>query len=131
MEKAGPGKEIRIMSQKKVDHYKKEKANRKQVLERQKRNKKIAKVMTIIFCVLIIGSIATAIGVTVYNEAVEYIASLPDYSSDSLVVSDMVGILDLEEEDEDTDDEDTDDADEADETEEASDEETETEETDA
>lgn len=43
------------MSQKKVDQYKKEKANRKQIMKREKIKRRIAAVCSTVVCALVIG----------------------------------------------------------------------------
>ena len=43
------------MSQKKVDEYKKFKANRKEIFAKEKRQKKLQKIMAVIVAVLVVG----------------------------------------------------------------------------
>ncbi|MFP3156492.1 hypothetical protein LQZ18_19145 [Lachnospiraceae bacterium ZAX-1] len=43
------------MSQEKVDRYKKQKANRKEIIKKEKRNKIIAKVVGSVVCLSIVG----------------------------------------------------------------------------
>ena len=59
------------MSQEKVNRYKEEKANRKQILKRQKRNKIIARVIGSVICVAIVGWI----GFSVYDSTAKKIAA--------------------------------------------------------
>ena len=85
------------MSQEKVNKYKEEKANRKEMIARQKRQKARNKAIAIaVAAVLAVGAVG-AIGLTIRNEYKAYINSLPSYSSTSYVVSDDAGVLSTEE----------------------------------
>lgn len=85
------------MSQEKVNKYKEEKANRKETIAKQKRQKARNKVIAIVVAaVLAVGAVG-AIGLTIRNEYKAYIDSLPSYSSTSYVVSDDAGVLSTEE----------------------------------
>ena len=85
------------MSQEKVNKYKEEKANRKETIAKQKRQKARHKVIAIVVAaVLAVGAVG-AIGLTIRNEYKAYINSLPSYSSTSYVVSDDAGVLSTEE----------------------------------
>ena len=85
------------MSQEKVNRYKEEKANRKELIAKKKkqqaRNKMIAIVVTVVLAVGAVG----AIGLTIRNEYNAYIDSLPSYSSTSFIVSDDAGVMSTEE----------------------------------
>jgi hypothetical protein len=59
------------MSQEKVNKYKQEKANRKQILKKQKRNRMITKVVGSIVCLAIVGWI----GYSAYDSTAKKIAS--------------------------------------------------------
>lgn len=87
------------MSQEKVERYKEQKANRKEILEKERKNKKRTKTIVILSLVLIIGAVGTAIGFTIYNEYQSYLAALPDYSRTVMVLDDWSGMLDEETED--------------------------------
>jgi cytoskeletal protein RodZ len=89
------------MSQEKVNRYKAEKANRYTNLKKAKRKKAMTKASLILLAIVIIAAIGTAIGFSAYNKYQSYVASLPDYTSTSKVISDMAGILETEEETED------------------------------
>lgn len=74
------------MSQEKVNKYKQEKANRKQILKKQKRNRMITKIAGAIVCLAIVGWI----GYSVYDSTAKKAAasqtevdlsSLQDYLS--------------------------------------------------
>ena len=54
------------MSQKKVDAYKQEKANRKQIMKREKRMLFIEKLIGVVVCIALIGWF----GFSIYNKAV-------------------------------------------------------------
>ena len=85
------------MSQEKVNKYKEEKANRKETIAKQKRQKARNKAIAIaVAAVLAVGTVG-AIGLTIRNEYNAYINSLPSYSSTSYVVSDDAGVLSTEE----------------------------------
>lgn len=55
------------MSQRKVEEYKKEKANRRGELEKQKRKSLLVKICGVIVCVAVVGIIAYAL----YNNAIK------------------------------------------------------------
>lgn len=61
------------MSQAKVDKYKEEKYNRKQIIQKQKRNRLIAQVVGVIVCIAIVGWI----GYSAYGSINKNIASTP------------------------------------------------------
>ena len=85
------------MSQEKVNKYKEQKANRKELLAKEKRNKKLGKAAWIIVFVLIIAGIGTAIGIEINNWYKNtYLPSKPNYNAESLVISDVAGILESE-----------------------------------
>lgn len=85
------------MSQEKVNKYKEQKANRKELLAKEKRNKKLGKAAWIIVFVLIIAGIGTAIGIEINNWYKNtYLPSQPNYNAESLVISDVAGILESE-----------------------------------
>lgn len=84
------------MSKEKVERYKQEKANRKENLEKEKKKKFWTKVGCWVALVAVIASIGTAIGVSAHNSYKNYLAALPDYDRDYLVLSDLVGINETE-----------------------------------
>jgi cytoskeletal protein RodZ len=88
------------MSQQKVDKYKQEKANRRETLKKQKRNKMLTKIGLGVLAVVVVGGIAGGIGYTGYNQYKSYVASQPDYSSTSKVITDYTSILETESESE-------------------------------
>ena len=81
------------MSQEKVDKYKEQKARRKELLEKERKHRKIMKAVTSLIVVLVIAGIGTGIGFTIRNQYIKIQNAKPDYSSSSLVVQDMAGIL--------------------------------------
>ena len=85
------------MSQLKVDKYKEYKNNKKEILAKQERKKKIEKIATWTITIGILGGLAGAVGVTIYNEYQKKLASVPNYTSDSYLLSDMTGVLSMEE----------------------------------
>lgn len=85
------------MSQEKVNKYKEEKANRKELIAKQKRQKARNKLIAIVVAVVLSVGAVGAIGLTIRNEYKAYIDSLPTYSSTSFIVSDDAGVLSTEE----------------------------------
>lgn len=84
------------MSVEKVNKYKEEKANRKEILAKQKKKAKAAKVGLITGGIVIVALIAVAIGVTIRNERVAYLNSLPDYNTTSMALGDLSSVLSTE-----------------------------------
>lgn len=85
------------MSQEKVNKYKEEKANRKELIAKQKRQQARNKMIAIAVAVVLAVGAVGAIGLTIRNEYKAYIDSLPSYSSTSFIVSDDAGMLSTEE----------------------------------
>lgn len=85
------------MSQEKVNKYKEQKANRKELIAKQKRQQARNKVIAIVVAVVLAVSAVGAIGLTIRNEYNAYLDSLPSYSSTSFIVSDDAGVLSTEE----------------------------------
>lgn len=81
------------MSQEKVDRYKEQKAKRKELIEKERKQRRIMKAVTILIIVLIVAGIGTGIGFTIRNQYIKAQNAKPDYSSSSLVLQDMAGIL--------------------------------------
>lgn len=84
------------MSQEKVNKYKEQKANRKELMAQEKRKKARVKAVTIAVAVLVLVGALGAIGLTIRNEYNAYIDSLPSYSTTSFMVSDEAGMLNNE-----------------------------------
>lgn len=85
------------MSQQKVDRYKEQKAKRKELVEKERKQRKVRKGLAIALTVVILGLISGAIGLTAYNEYKEYQANLPDYTAaGSMIVDDLAGVLDAD-----------------------------------
>lgn len=84
------------MSQEKVERYKQEKAHRKENVEKEKRKKKAGKILTWVVILAVCGGIGGAIGVTFYNDYQAKLAARPNYERESMVVSDLTGILETE-----------------------------------
>lgn len=84
------------MSQEKVDKYKEQKARRKELIEKERKQRKLMKAVSIAILVLVIAGIGTGIGFTIRNQYIKAQNAKPDYSSSSLVVQDMAGILEDE-----------------------------------
>ena len=81
------------MSVEKMQKYKEQKANRKAVLAREKRARTMRKVVTWLCALVVVAGIAAAIGVTVRNQRIAYLESLPDYTTmDTMLVEDLAGI---------------------------------------
>ncbi|MBP3701915.1 MAG: hypothetical protein J6I64_08490 [Lachnospiraceae bacterium] len=81
------------MSVEKVNKYKEEKANRKEILEQQKKKAKQAKIALIAGAVVIVGLIVGAIGITARNEYKAYLNAQPDYNATQMLVGDLAGVL--------------------------------------
>ena len=92
------------MSVEKVNKYKEEKANRKELLEKQKKQAKAVRAGVIAGAVVAAALIVGAIGVTIRNERKAYLAALPDYNASTMIVGDMAGVLAEETEAEDPED---------------------------
>ncbi|MCD8124132.1 MAG: hypothetical protein LUE23_03725 [Lachnospiraceae bacterium] len=86
------------MSKEKMDAYKVRKANRKQEIAKEKRRKKAARAAWYTVGAICVVGICAAVGVTGWNSYKSYVDSLPDYNATELIVDDVVGILDLEDE---------------------------------
>ena len=84
------------MSKEKVERYKQEKANRKEILAKEKKKKFWAKVAGWAALAVIIVGIGVAIGFSAHNSYKKYLASLPDYNRTSLVISDFSGVNETE-----------------------------------
>ena len=84
------------MSQEKVNKYKEQKANRKELIAQEKRKKARAKAVTIAVAVLVLVGALSAVGLTILNEYKAYIDSLPSYSTTSFMVPDEAGMLNTE-----------------------------------
>ena len=81
------------MSQEKVDKYKEYKKNRKEILRKEKRKKKIEKIAGWTILVVLVAALGTAVWVTIYNQHQAKLAALPNYTVSEKVVADMAGIL--------------------------------------
>ena len=81
------------MSQEKVNQYKEQKANRKELMAQEKRKKARTKLIAIVVAVIVAVGAAGAIGLTIRNEYKAYIDSLPSYSTTSFVLPDEAGVL--------------------------------------
>ena len=84
------------MSQEKVNKYKEQKANRKELMAQEKRKKARVKAVTIAVAVLVLVGALSAVGLTIRNEYKAYIDSLPSYSTTSFMVPDEAGMLNTE-----------------------------------
>lgn len=84
------------MSQEKVDKYKEYKKNRKEILAKQKKVKKVKTATAWAVAVLILAGLGTAVGVTIYNQHQAKLASLPNYNASSFMLDDLVGVLETE-----------------------------------
>ncbi len=85
------------MSQQKVENYKKQKANRREQVAKERAQRKMYKGLAIAIAVLIVGGISAAIGLTAYNEYKLYQENLPNYTAENaLLVDDLAGVLEEE-----------------------------------
>ena len=91
------------MSQEKVNKYKEQKANRKEIIAKEKRAKKLSKIAWISAAIIIVVGIVAALGIEIHRWYVnDYLPSLPTYSAETLVISDLAGVLEEETEAEET-----------------------------
>jgi len=81
------------MSQEKVNKYKEQKANRKELMAQEKRKKARNKLIAIVVTVIVAVGAVGAIGLTIRNEYKAYIDSLPSYGTTSFVLTDEAGVL--------------------------------------
>ena len=81
------------MSLEKVNKYKKDKKNRRQILEREKKKNARARIAGWIIGIAITAGLVAVLGLTAKNAYTNYQASKPNYTADSMVVNDMTGIL--------------------------------------
>lgn len=83
------------MSVEKVNKYKEEKKNRKQMVAKHKREQRMGSIIGGLIGLVIVAALVVMIGITAKNAYNNYQASQPNYDSDSYVVSDMTGIMDI------------------------------------
>ena len=81
------------MSVEKVNKYKEEKANRKEILEQQKKKAKQTKTAMIAGAVVVVALIVGAIGLTARNEYKAYLNAQPNYDASQMLVGDLAGVL--------------------------------------
>ena len=86
------------MSQAKVDKYKEFKQNRKENLEKEKKTKKRNSMIWKIVIGVLALALAVALGITAYNAINKRIQARPDYDRSELIINDIAGILEEEEE---------------------------------
>ena len=86
------------MSQAKVDKYKEFKQNRKENLEKEKTAKKRNSMISKIVIGVLALALAVALGITAYNAINKRIQARPDYDRSELIINDIAGILEEEEE---------------------------------
>lgn len=91
------------MSVEKVSKYKEDKKNRKQILAQEKKKRNLYRLGGWLLSFVIVAALVVMLGLTAKNAYSNYQASRPDYNSTSFVLSDMTGVLDHLNEDEDTD----------------------------
>ncbi len=82
------------MSLEKVNKYKEDKKNRKAILEKERKKKRIYRICGWAAGFVIVAALVVMLGLTAKNAYSDYLASKPDYSSTSLVITDLTGILD-------------------------------------
>lgn len=104
------------MSQKKVDEYKKYKQNRRANIKKEQRKNKLTIAAMWAVLILVIAAVGAAIGVSIYNNYKEKLASMPTYSTTSYILADLAGIQEEEESSEEATENETEDASETDDT---------------
>lgn len=82
------------MSVEKVNKYKEEKKNRKEMVAKHKREQRRGSMIGGAIGLLLVAALVVMIALTGKNAYNNYKASQPDYNRDSYVVTDMTGILD-------------------------------------
>lgn len=80
------------MSREKVEKYKEYKANRKEILAKEKKRQKLVKMAYILVAVVFIGGIAGGIGLTAYNSYKAKLAARPNYNREELIISDLASV---------------------------------------
>lgn len=75
------------MSQKKVDEYKKYKANRKKIFEKEKRMRKIRKVVGVVIGIVVIG------GFGYWGYYSYQVAKAPEVNFSNLITQDSYGFI--------------------------------------
>lgn len=81
------------MSQAKVDRYKEYKANRKEIIAKQKRKQQMTKIVIWVVAILLVCGV---VGFGVYagiQAREDFYNSIPDYTATGQLFSDMVGIF--------------------------------------
>ena len=81
------------MSVEQVNKYKEEKANRKEILEQQKKKAKQTRMALIAGAVVVVALIVGAIGLTARNEYNAYLNAQPNYDASQMLVGDLAGVL--------------------------------------
>ena len=81
------------MSQEKVDKYKEQKARRKELVEKERKKRRLGRLAAILILVVVIAGVGTGIGFTIRNQYLKIQAAKPDNSNTSLVIQDMAGLL--------------------------------------
>ena len=81
------------MSQKKVDQYKEFKKNRKEEIEKEKRQQKRNALIGKIVAGVLILAVVAALGITVYNAIKRNADAAPQYDRENLVVEDMARVF--------------------------------------
>lgn len=82
------------MSLEKVNKYKEDKKNRKEILAKEKKQKKLYRIGGWVTGIVIVGGLVAMLGLTAKNSYQEYLESKPNYTASSRVITDMTGILD-------------------------------------
>ena len=77
------------MSQAKVDKYKEYKANKKEILAKEKKKKQIDKIIGWTIGIVILAAIGVGIGVTGYNSYARWAAAQPTYKVEDKQIIDL------------------------------------------
>ncbi len=80
------------MSQKKVDQYKEFKKNRKENIEKEKRQQKRTALIWKIVAGVLALAVVVALGITIYNGVKTRAQAAPQYDREELIIEDIAGI---------------------------------------
>ncbi len=86
------------MSQQKVDKYKEFKKNRKEELEKERKSKKRTETIWKVVGLVVAAGLVVALAITGWNSFSNWKQAQPIYTRDELIIGDIAGISETEEE---------------------------------